>query len=145
MKTKKEKLYQGTIPISYSNYYQHYSLDSFYNIGWEAPYKNFIFKDTFKFEGFSRGRSSAVGYYGTITADFTNEDNTLTSSMFLSNISDVILLGGCDLLNLSGYFTVCKKGANYGLKYLGETLPEDCGLDFVENHIEYISNLIEGK
>ena len=63
--------------------------------------------------------------------------------MFLSNVSDVILLGGCDLLNLSGYFTVCKKGANYGLKYLGETLPEDCGLDFVENHIEHISNLVE--
>ena len=138
MKTKKEKLYQGTIPISYSNYYQHYSLDS-YNGSYEAPpYKNFIFKDTFKFGGFSRGRSS-------VTADFTNEDNTLSSSMFLSNVSDIILLGGCDLLNLSGYFTVCKKGANYGLKYLGETLPEDSGLEFVENHIEYISNLIEGK
>ena len=138
MKTKKEKLYQGTIPISYSNYYQHYSLDS-YNGSYEAPpYKNFVFKDTFKFEGFSRGRSSA-------TADFTNEDNTLASAMFLSNVSDVILLGGCDLLNLSGYFTICKKGMNYGLKYLGETLPEDSGLEFVENHIEYISNLIEGK
>lgn len=70
---------------------------------------------------------------------------TLSSSMFLSNVSDVILLGGCDLLNLSGYFCVCKKGANYGLKYLGETLPEDCGLDFVENHIEYISNLVGGR
>ena len=138
MKTKKEKLYQGTIPISYSNYYQHYSLDS-YNGRYEAPpYKNFIFKDTFKFEGFSRGRSSA-------TADFTNEAENLSSSMFLSNVSDVILLGGCDLLNLSGYFTMCKKGANYGLKYLGETLPDDCGLEFVENHIEYISNLVEGK
>ena len=136
MKTKKEKLYQGTIPISYSNYYQHYSLDSYDSRSNPSPYKNFIFKDTFKFEGFSRGRSSA-------TADFTNEDNSLASSMFLSNVSDVILLGGCDLLNLSGYFTMCKKGANYGLKYLGETLPEDCGLDFVENHIEYISNLVE--
>lgn len=38
-----------------------------------------------------------------------------------------------------------KKGANYGLKYLGETLPEDWGLEYIENHIEYISNLIEGK
>ena len=65
--------------------------------------------------------------------------------MFLSNVSDVILLGGCDLTNLSGFFTMCKKGANYGLKYLGDTLPEDSGLDFVENHIEYISNLVEGK
>lgn len=138
MKIKKEKLYQGTIPISYKNYYQHYSLDS-YNGSYEAPpYKNFIFKDTFKFEGFSRGRSSA-------TAEFTNEAKNLSSSMFLSNVSDVILLGGCDLLNLSGYFTICKKGMNYGLKYLGETLPEDSGLEFVENHIEYISNLIEGK
>ena len=138
MKTKKEKLYQGTLPISYCNYYQYYILESYDSRSKPSPYKNFIFKDTFKFEGFSRGRSSA-------TADFTNEDKTLSSSMFLSNVSDVILLGGCDLLNLSGYFCMCKKGANYGLKYLGETLPEDSGLEFVENHIEYISNLIEGK
>ena len=136
MKIKKEKLYQGNIPITWYEGHQLYILESYdYRI---QPYtiKNFIFKDTFKFKSFSRGRSSA-------TADFTNRDNTLASSMFLSNVSDVILLGGCDLLNLSGYFTVCKKGANYGLKYLGETLPEDCGLDFVENHIEYISNLVE--
>ena len=138
MKTKKEKLYQGTIPISYNNYDNCYVLESYDSRSKPSTFKNFIFKDTFKFEGFSRGRSSA-------TADFTNEDNTLTSSMFLSNVSDVILLGGCDLLNLSSYFTVCKKGANYGLKYLGETLPEDCGLEYIENHIEYISNLIEGK
>ena len=138
MKIKKEKLYQGNIPITWYEGHQLYILESYdYRI---QPYaiKNFIFKDTFKFEGFSRGRSSA-------TADFTNEDKTLSSSMFLSNVSDVILLGGCDLTNLSGYFTMCKKGANYGLKYLGDTLPEDCGLDFVENHIEYISNLVEGK
>ena len=136
MKIKKEKLYQGNIPISFSNYQQKYILES-YVLRTSTPiYKNFIFKDTFKFEGFSRGRSSATG-------DFTNEAKNLSSSMFLSNVSDVILLGGCDLLNLSGYFTMCKKGANYGLKYLGETLPEDCGLDFVENHIEYISNLVE--
>lgn len=138
MKIKKEKLYQGNISIVFSNYQQKYILES-YILRTSTPiYKNFIFKDTFKFEGFSRGRSSA-------TADFTNEDGTLSSSMFLSNVSDVILLGDCDLTNLSGFFTMCKKGANYGLKYLGDTLPEDCGLDFVENHIEYISNLVEGK
>lgn len=136
MKTKKEKLYQGTIPISYSNYDNCYILESYDSRSKPSTFKNFIFKDIFKFESFSRGRSSA-------TADFINEGNTIASSMFLSNVSDVILLGGCDLLNLSGYFCVCKKGANYGLKYLGETLPEDCGLDFVENHIEYISNLVE--
>lgn len=138
MKTKKEKLYQGTIPISYKNYYQHYSLESYDSRSKPSTFKNFIFKDTFKFKSFSRGRSS-------VTADFINEDNTLATSMFLSNVSDVILLGGCDLLNLSGYFTMCKKGMNYGLKYLGETLPEDSGLEFVESHIEYISNLVEGK
>ena len=138
MKTKKEKLYQGTIPISYSNYDNCYVLESYDSRSKPSTFKNFVFKDTFKFKSFSRGRSSA-------TADFTNEDNTLSSSMFLSNVSDVILLGDCDLTNLSGFFTMCKKGANYGLKYLGETLPEDCGLEYIENHIEYISNLIEGK
>ena len=136
MKIKKEKLYQGNIPVAWYGGYKQYILESYDSRSNPSPYKNFIFKDTFKFKSFSRGRSSA-------TADFTNEDNTLSSSMFLSNVSDVILLGGCDLLNLSGYFCVCKKGANYGLKYLGETLPEDCGLEFVENHIEYISNLVE--
>ncbi len=138
MKNKKEKLYQGNIPISFSNYQQKYILES-YVLRTSTPiYKNFIFKDTFKFECFSRGRSSAA-------ADFTNEDKTLSSSMFLSNVSDVILLGDCELTNLSGYFCMCKKGSNYGLKYLGDTLPEDSGLDFVENHIDYISNLVEGK
>ena len=138
MKTKKEKLYQGNIPIYYNEYDKQHILES-YHLRWQQPtHKNFIFKDTFKFEGFSRGRSSA-------TAEFTNEAKNLSSSMFLSNVSDVILLGGCDLTNLSGFFMMCKKGANYGLKYLGDTLPKDCGLDFVENHIEYISNLVEGK
>ena len=138
MKNKKEKLYQGNIPITWYEGHQLYILESYdYRI---QPYtiKNFIFKDTFKFTRFERGRSSAVGI-------FTNEDRTLSSSMFLSNVSGVILLGDCDLTNLSGYFCMCKKGSNYGLKYLGDTLPEDCGLDFVENHIEYISNLVEGK
>ena len=138
MKTKKEKLYQGNIPITWYEGHQLYILESYDFRRQPSTIKNFIFKDTFKFEGFSRGRSSATG-------DFTNEDNTLSSSMFLSNVSDVILVGGCDLTNLSGFFCMCKKGANYGLKYLGDTLPEDCGLDFVENHIEYISNLVEGE
>ncbi len=138
MKIKKEKLYLGNIPIYYNEYDKQYILES-YHLRWQQPtHKNFIFKDTFKFGGFSRGRSS-------VTAEFTNEDKTLSSSMFLSNVSDVILLGGCDLTNLSGYFCMCKKGSNYGLKYLGDTLPEDCDLAFVENHIEYISNLVEGK
>ena len=138
MKNKKEKLYQGNIPIYYDEYNKQYILES-YHLRWQQPtHKNFIFKDIFKFKGFERGRSSAVGI-------FTNEDNTLSSSMFLSNVSDVILLGDCDLTNLSGYFCMCKKGSKYGLKYLGDTLPEDCGLDFVDNHIEYISNLVEGQ
>ena len=138
MKNKKEKLYQGNIPISWYEEYKQYILKSYDSRRQPSTIKNFIFKDTFKFKGFERGRSS-------VTADFTNEAITLSSSMFLSNVSDVILLGGCDLTNLSGYFTMCKKGANYGLKYLGNTLPEDSGLDFVETHIEYISNLVEGK
>ncbi len=137
MKTKKEKLYQGNIPISFSDYQQKYILESYVLRTSTPVYKNFIFKDTFKFEGFARGRSSA-------TAEFTNEAKNLSSSMFLSNVSDVILIGGCDLTNLSGYFCMCKKGSNYGLKYLGSTLPEDSGLDFVENHIDYISKLVEG-
>ena len=138
MKIKKEKLYQGNIPVAWYEGYKQYILESYDSRHNPSPYKNFIFKDTFKFKGFARGRSSA-------TAEFTNEAKNLSSSMFLSNVSDVILLGGCDLTNLSGYFCMCKKGSNYGLKYLGETLPEDCGLEYIENHIEYISNLIEGK
>ena len=138
MKIKKEKLYQGNIPITWYEGHQLYILESYDSRRQSSTIKNFIFKDTFKFEGFARGRSSA-------TAEFTNKAKNLSSSMFLSNVSDVILLGGCDLTSLSGYFCMCKKGANYGLKYLGNTLPEDSGLDFVENHIEYISNLVEGK
>lgn len=138
MKNKKEKLYQGNIPVARYEGYKQYILKSYDSRRQPSTIKNFIFKDTFKFEGFERGRSSAVGI-------FTNEAKNLSSSMFLSNVSDVILLGGCDLTNLSGFFTMCKKGNNYGLKYLGNTLPEDSGLDFVENHIDYISKLVEGQ
>ena len=57
MKNKKEKLYQGNIPVAWYEGHQLYILESYdYRI---QPYtiKNFIFKDTFKFGGFSRGRS----------------------------------------------------------------------------------------
>ena len=138
MKTKKEKLYQGNIPVAWYEEYKQGYFKSYDSRRQPSTIKNFIFKDTFKFKRSERGRSSAVGI-------FTNEAENLISSMFLSDVSDVILLGGCDLTNLSGYFCMCKKGSNYGLKYLGDTLPEDSGLDFVENHIEYISNLVGGK
>ena len=81
MKNEKEKLYQGNIPVAWYEGYKQYILESYDSRRRPSTIKNFIFKDTFKFEGFSRGRSS-------VKAEFTNEAKTLSGSMFLSNISD---------------------------------------------------------
>jgi hypothetical protein len=100
---------------------------------------NFIFFDTLIFQGFSRGRSS-------VTANFTNKEGTMQSSMFVSNFSDIIHdYIKPDFKNLTGYFCMCKKGLNFGLNYLGETKPENTGLDFVEDYVSVLMKKIEEK
>lgn len=135
--SKLVKLNKCEIPFSnyggelyLTNYINHYKQDT-------TP--NFIFFDTLVFQGFSRGRSS-------VTANFTNKEGTMQSSMFVSNFSDIIHdYIKPDFKNLTGYFCMVKKGANFGLKYLGEREPENTGLDFVEDYITVLMKKIEEK
>lgn len=123
--------------IPFSNYGEQLCLNSYINHYNQIMTPNFIFFDTLIFQGFSRGRSS-------VTANFINKEGTMSSSMFVSNFSDIIHdYIKPDFKNLTGYFCMCKKGANFGLKYLGENKPENTGLDFVEDYITVLMEKIE--
>lgn len=112
-------------------------LDSYVSKNNQVMTPNFIFFDTLVFQGFSRGRSS-------VTANFINREGTMQSFMFVSNFSDIIHdYIKPDFKNLTGYFCMCKKGANFGLKYLGEIAPINTGLDFVEDYVEVLMKKIE--
>lgn len=76
-----------------------------YNVIWRD---NFVFEDTISYDGYSRGRSAAYFHFkGT---------NDKSMTMFLSDFEDVIpyLNNG----KVSGKFTFCKKGQNYGVKMI---------------------------
>jgi hypothetical protein len=127
--------------IPFSKYWQDgtLSLDSYAGYSADNLTPNFIFFDTLIFQGFSRGRSS-------VTANFTNKEGTMQSSMFVSNFSDIIhYYIKPDFKNLTGYFCMCKKGANFGLKYLGEIEPENTGLEIVEDYVTVLMKKIEEK
>lgn len=113
--SKKLKLWEGRVSFS-KGYKTKYRLDSYDSSPQCAKIINHIFYHEFEFQGFSRGRSS-------VTADYISLDKSLEASMFVSDLREVINL--CiGLKVLKGYFCFVKKGANYGIKYLGDTPPE---------------------
>lgn len=123
--------------IPFSKYGDKLCLNSYINHYKQDTTPNFIFFDTLVFQGFSRGRSS-------VTANFINKEGTMSSSMFVSNFRDIIHdYIKPDFKNLTGYFCMVKKGANFGLKYLGEIAPINTGLDFVEDYVEVLMQKIE--
>ena len=75
--------------------------------------ENKVFEDTLTFEGYSRGRSSAV-------FNFT-DSNGDTYQMFMTDIDD--LLREKDIINrqVKGTWTFCKRGRNYGIKLCEES------------------------
>lgn len=70
--------------------------------------ENKVFGDTLTFEGYSRGRSSAVFNFV--------DSNGATYQMFMTDIDN--LLKSKDLINrqVKGTWTFCKRGQNYGIK-----------------------------
>lgn len=81
-----------------------------YNVEeWREPYK---FSTRLKYNGYSRGRSSAVILF----KDWQGR----SYSMFMSDF-DKMMQDGFDVdgKSVSGIFTFVKKGQNYGLQYLG--------------------------
>lgn len=65
---------------------------------------NEVFEETLIFEGTGRGRSSALFY-------FRGETSGKRYSMFMKDAGEI--LSG---LKLSGTWTYCKRGENYGVK-----------------------------
>lgn len=68
---------------------------------------NEVFKDTIKYQGYSRGRSSAL-------LKFTRKSNGETLSFFMTDADDLIplLIHG----EYTGWFTRTKRGTNYATK-----------------------------
>lgn len=113
--SKKLKLWEDRVSFS-KGYRAKYKLDSYGSNSQCDKILNHIFYHEFEFQGFSRGRSS-------VTADFISLDKSLEVSMFVSDFSEVINLY-IGLKVLKGYFCFVKKGVNYGIKYLGDNLPD---------------------
>ena len=72
---------------------------------------NYEFEDVLAFGGFVRGRSAARIVWKSTT-------NNRKYEMFLSNLCECFdrIING----TLTGKFTFCKRGCNYGIKYLGD-------------------------
>lgn len=80
-----------------------------YEYDWREPWE---FEDIFKIEGYGRGRSTAYFNLRSLTSG-------LTCVMMMSDIYDLVT--SATLINgvVVGRWIFCKKGANYGIKYLG--------------------------
>ena len=77
-----------------------------YKLHWKDNYE---FEDTLKYSGYSRGNSSC-------TVQFKSVNDGKEYTMFMVELNDCIdkLVDG----KLTGKFTFCKRGQNYGIKLL---------------------------
>lgn len=73
---------------------------------------NYIFEETLKYEGYSRGRSS-------VTMSFKDSKGH-SYEMFISDFDDVITRKGFFGKSTRGKWTFVKKGQNYGIKAVFE-------------------------
>lgn len=80
---------------------------------WREPWE---FVDTFKIVGYSRGRSAA-------NFDLVSETTGMECSMFMTDATHLITTTVIDKGVVTGKWIFCKRGSNYGIKYLGST---DC-------------------
>lgn len=77
---------------------------------------NYIFEASLVFDHFQRGRSAAHAIF--------NDGQGRKFTMFLAELSKAI--PSLEEGQLVGYFTFCKRGQNYGIKFLGtEQMDED--------------------
>lgn len=113
----KLKLWRGEVTFreSFFQSYCKYILETYQS---KSPLRlsNCIFYGEFSFKNFSRGRSSATAVYQAL-------DKSLEVEMFLKDLGEVIK-EGFQPNPLKGYFCFQKRGANYGIKYLGLEAPE---------------------
>lgn len=82
-----------------------------YEYEWREPWE---FTDTFKIEGYGRGRSAA--YF-----NLTSQTSGLSCVMMMTDICDLVTSATIEKGVVTGRWIFCKRGANYGIKYLGPT------------------------
>ena len=73
---------------------------------------NYTFFATMVYVGYYRGRSAAG-------LQFRDTKTNKHYEMFMTDFDKIVKLMDKGLL--TGYFTFCKRGQNYGIKYVGET------------------------
>ncbi len=110
----KGKIYEGKIPIRRNSDGTIQQLDWYQDGGWWAKdvelVDNYIFEDTLRYKTYGKGRSAVTFYFESDKGD--------KYTMFISDFDDILQNKG-EIWNLDGRFTFCKKGANFGIKYLG--------------------------
>lgn len=116
--SSKLKLWEGEVVLIRRSHLwdTKYALNTYDRDRCEIRLKNCIFYQEFEFKNFGRGRSS-------VTAEYISLDKVLEVSMFISNVGELIK-SNTSLKVLKGYFCFVKKGANIGITYLGENIPE---------------------
>lgn len=73
---------------------------------------NKVFKETLNYIGFSRGRSSAT---------FVFKDGTGAEyPMFMKDMDELLSTKNIDEGRVSGFWTFCKRGQNYGIRLATE-------------------------
>jgi len=111
---KKDKLYEGTVPIHHNDDGTITQLD-YYNESWMKSDKtelkdNYIFEDCLEYVDYGKGRSAVSFYFKSARGD--------SYTMFISDFNK-LLQDHREVWCLDGRWTFRKQGANYGLKYLG--------------------------
>ena len=127
------KLYNGDIKICYRKGNK-YVKEQFFLVSDGRDIKNcipnFIFRSSFSFQHFLRGRSSVVGVF------ITFGKGLLEANMFLTDMQECINKE-YNLKHLEGYFCFTKRGRNIGLRFLGRDLPNS-NLEVKELDLEKI-------
>lgn len=80
--------------------------------------KNHIFNAVMEVKYMSRGRSSAK-------LIMTNKIDNLEYEMFLTDVTDMLKNSLVNFGIIEGLFVFTKRGANFGVKYLGPNIQED--------------------
>ena len=105
------KSYQGKIPFRINGNGVLELLT--YDIGYKDTklIDNYVFKDTLCYISYDKGRSS-------ITFKFNSITDKTEHYMFLSDMDNILQLN-LNVKEVFGYWTFVKRGANYGIKFLG--------------------------
>ena len=96
------------IPFTKTGEFVDYALDIPGSYEWK---ENYEWEDILEYTGYSRGRSS-------IKLILVSELNGKRYEMFISDFDDVLKKHGFSVFGEKHTYTFCKKGANYGIKFV---------------------------